>query len=188
VRGALRGELADASLPGARLVCHCDDCQAWARWLGRDDVMDAHGGTEVLQGWPALVRLTHGADQLRLARLSPKGLHRWYAGCCRTPVGNTMGSARVPFVGIPRRFLAATDAELDARFGPKAGIQGKFAPGGCPPGVAPSASPSTILAAAGRLVRGTWIGGSRPTPFFDDEGRTTAVATVLTPEERKALG
>jgi hypothetical protein len=44
--GSVRGiasEFARAS--GFRLVCYCKDCQAFARFLDRADVLDAAGGS-----------------------------------------------------------------------------------------------------------------------------------------------
>src|SRR4051812_45695184 len=75
-----------------RAVCYCDDCQIYALHLGREDILDARGGTEALMSSPSQVTLSTGADQLRCVRLSPKGLYRWYAGCCNSPLGNTLGA------------------------------------------------------------------------------------------------
>lgn len=169
------------------MVCHCADCRAWALWLGADGIVDAHGGTEVIQAWPAQLRFTRGAEHLALARLSAKGLHRWYAACCRSPVANTMG-AGLPFAGVIRRALACDDAELDARYGRAHGVQGRYAPGGCPPGVMPTASVGVIVGAVRILGRGWLAGGARPTPFFDDAGAPVRAARVLTADERAAPG
>lgn len=184
--GALRGELVAEPDRGARGVCHCDDCQAYARWLGRDDLLDEHGGTEVIQTWPARVRLGE-AEVLALVKLSPKGLHRWYAGCCRTPVANSLGSAKMPFNGVIRRVIDVDDATVTAIWGPAHGVQGRFAPGGCPPGVDRSASLGVIAGAAGILWRGWRAGAHAPSPWFDAEGRPVREPRVLSAEERRAL-
>jgi hypothetical protein len=45
-------------------------------------------------------------------RLTPNGLYRWYASCCKTPLGNTLGPA-IPFVGIvARTFEVGTQNDL----------------------------------------------------------------------------
>ncbi len=168
-------------------MCHCADCQAWARWLGTDGILDGNGGTEVVQAWPAQVRFTRGAEHVALARLSAKGLHRWYAACCRSPVANTMG-AGLPFTGVIRAALACEDAELDERYGAAHRVQGRYAPGGCPPGVMPSASFGVIAGAVPILARGWLAGGARPSPFFDDAGEPMRPPRVLTDAERSALG
>ena len=36
-----------------RVVCYCDDCQAFAHQLGRADLLDAQGGTDIIQVAPA---------------------------------------------------------------------------------------------------------------------------------------
>jgi len=99
--GTWRGALAADSITGARGVCYCDDCQAYARFLGRDDTMNAAGGTEVIQTWPAQLTVTAGANQLRLMRLTPKGLHRWYLACCRSASGGVPpGAHRTASLGV----------------------------------------------------------------------------------------
>ena len=51
-------------------ICYCKDCQAFARFLERPDLLDPAGGTDIFQMPPA--------------RLSDKGVLRWYTDCCRT--------------------------------------------------------------------------------------------------------
>lgn len=188
--GAVRGELHDATPAiGNRMTCYCDDCQAHARFLGRDDVLDPWGGSDIYQTTPSRVRISQGADQLRIVRLSEKGLVRWYAGCCRTPIGNMMG-ARWPFIGLSDAFMdhAADGRSRDERLGPAAGyIQGRYAVGGCPPHAHPSASMSVIGRSIWRLLAGAVRGSAQPSPFYDDKGQATAPTQVLTPAERDAL-
>src|SRR5262245_45837150 len=38
-----------APFNGFRLVCYCKDCQAFARFLDRPEVLDAAGGTDIFQ-------------------------------------------------------------------------------------------------------------------------------------------
>ena len=65
-----------------RAVCYCTDCQAFAHFLGLAHViLDAKGGTDVIQTVPANVTFTEGQHVLACMRLSPKGLLRWYARC-----------------------------------------------------------------------------------------------------------
>lgn len=180
--GAVTGTFAAEPKVGARGVCYCDDCQAYARWLGREALLDAHGGTEVIQTWPARVRID---GEVSLLRLSQDGLHRWYAGCCRAALANSFGSPRAPFIGLIAHFIADR-SPLDAVFGPAHGVQGRFAPGGCPPGVHPSADIGILTNAARLLLRGALAGAHHPHPFFGPQPR--AVARVLTPQERAALG
>ena len=61
---------------GLHLICYCADCQTAARHLGTDGVMDAAGGTNILQVAPEQITFTKGAENLGVLRLSPKGLMR----------------------------------------------------------------------------------------------------------------
>ena len=46
--GHVRGIAREVSpSAGFRFVCYCKDCQAFARFLDRPDVLDAAGGTDI---------------------------------------------------------------------------------------------------------------------------------------------
>ena len=48
--GHVRGIARDVSpANGFRFVCYCKDCQAFARFLERADVLDPAGGTDIFQ-------------------------------------------------------------------------------------------------------------------------------------------
>jgi hypothetical protein len=82
-------------------------------FLGRaDDVLDAYGGTEITQMSQANVVFTANADKIAAMRLSPTGMIRWYASCCRTPIGNTMATSALPFIGVIKAFIDAPSAAL----------------------------------------------------------------------------
>jgi hypothetical protein len=184
--GSLRGELRIGPQEGVRIRCHCDDCQAYARWLGTRDVLDERGGSELVQTWPARIVLQE-AGPLSLLRLSPTGLLRWYAGCCRAPIANSIARPGLPFTGVFRRALSIEDGNLDVLLGPALGVQGRFAPGGCPPGVSPRASFPILLGSIRLLTRGWWQRAARPSPWFDASGHPVRDATVLTRKERAGL-
>ncbi len=64
--GRVRGAASDVSpTRGFRFVCYCTDCQVFARFLERRDVLDAAGGTDIFQMPAGHVKLTAGADALR---------------------------------------------------------------------------------------------------------------------------
>ena len=114
-----------------RIVCYCDDCQAYAHHLGRADILDSQGGTEVVPVAPAALSFDRGKERVVCLRLSSKGLYRWYTTCCKTPLGNVL-SSRLPYIGVPVYIFG----DSTAFFGPRIGaIQGKFAIGRPPPGV-----------------------------------------------------
>jgi hypothetical protein len=136
---------------------------------------------------PSQVTLTEGKEHLRCVRLSPKGLMRWFAGCCQTPVGNTLASPKVPFVGLVHTFTdhAGDGRSRDAVLGPvRLHMMGRFARGGLPPHAHPSAPPGFLLRTA-RILGVAWLRGqARPSPFFDASGAPVVTPQVLTMAER----
>lgn len=188
--GTIRGHLRGASPHNVnRVVCHCDDCQAFLHHLGRADLLDERGGTDIVQVAPASLTFDEGAEHIAGVRLSPKGLYRWYAGCCKTPLGNTLRPS-VPFVGIALELFQGTpDApQRDAAFGPPRGaVFGQYAIGEAPPG---STKPNVGLLARliGRILGWKLKGQTWPHPFFDRAtGAPRHPVTTLSREERNAL-
>jgi hypothetical protein len=50
--------------------------------------------------------LSSGTDAMRCLRLSSKSrVLRWYADCCRAPIGNTAAGARFPIVAITHSLM-----------------------------------------------------------------------------------
>jgi hypothetical protein len=185
--GAVRGEL-DSARPLGRLICHCDDCQTAARALRRDDILDAHGGTDIFQVAPRSVRITMGAEHIACLRLSDTGLMRWHTACCQTPMGNTLPSPTVAFVGVPTTFMAVGGTNtatrtLDDALGPaQARLQGKVAVAGLSPPM--TTFPARFIARSALfLLRNRLLGRHRPHPFFVD-GKPIVAPRVLTTAER----
>lgn len=171
---------------GNHLVCMCDDCQAYAHWLGRaDELLDAHGGTAVFQLTPAQVRLTGGVDQVCCVRLSEKGLMRWYAGCCRTPIANTLANPKVAFLGLVDAFVPEPGRE---RLGPiLVRTQGRFGVPPLPPGSYARAPAWLLFRSLRQLLRGVFAGAQRPSPVFTDQGAPIVTPSVVSPDERARL-
>lgn len=99
-----------------RVVCYCKDCQAFARFLdpaGR--ALDAQGGSDVVQLAPHRIHISQGAEHLAVMRLSPQGMLRWYAACCRTPIGNTLARHDRPFTGLLRTMWTILGMVLGSR-------------------------------------------------------------------------
>jgi hypothetical protein len=184
VRGVVTGAAPDKV---NRVVCYCDDCQAFLHHLGRADLLNEHGGTDVVQVAPASLSFLQGRERIAGIRLTPKGLHRFYATCCKTPLGNTMGPV-IPFVGVVAQDFESGTQKADDVFGPPVGaVFGKYAVG-----AAPEASPRIGLRLMARtipLVVGWRLGGRTwPHPFFDRATRAPLYPlTTLSPEEREAL-
>jgi hypothetical protein len=184
--GAVRARVAEVSPSTTNhVVCYCKDCRAFARWLDRADVLDEAGGSCIVQVARGRVAFDAGLDQLACVRLSDKGLHRWYAACCRAPFGNTL--PRMPFLGIvDAAFDPADDAERRRRaIPPLVRIHTQSATGRLPPGGAPTLP---MLAHITRLML-TWsLRGLGGETFFDPRtGKARVEPRVLTPAERAAL-
>jgi hypothetical protein len=186
--GEVRGQVANASPSRVnRAVCYCDDCQAFLHHLGRADLLNEHGGTDIVQVAPASLSFRQGQERIVGIRLTPKGLYRWYASCCRTPVGNMVGPA-IPFVGIVVEAFASEAQRPDEIFGtPTGAIYGKYAVGPVP-GVSSGLDPR-LVARTLRLVFGWRLRGKTwPHPFFDQATRAPKFPlTTLSPGEREAL-
>jgi hypothetical protein len=192
--GALQGEARDVTAAaGNHAVCYCDDCQAFAHFLGRaSEVLDANGGTEIYQMSPALVRFTAGTDRLACVRLTDKGMRRWYAACCRTPIGNTMASRGMAFVGvIPFCFeRPADDPALLRTLGPILVRAFRRYAKGDPLKIPADRIPFTldVLRVVRLLLWWKLRGDSRGSPFFDAQtGRPTVEAHVLNDLELSAV-
>lgn len=178
---------------GNRIVCYCDDCQSFAHFLdGADQILDAHGGTDIFQMSPAGFEITQGGDHLACMRLRPGGLLRWYADCCRTPIGNTLGTRQVPFVGLIHSCTDHTShgRTRDEALGPvRARVHARFATGDR------AALDAHDRAPASMLLRFAWIvlkarlrGDHRRSAFFDDRtGDPTATPHVLTEDELRRV-
>jgi hypothetical protein len=186
--GAVRATVTDASPRMVnRAVCYCDDCQAFVHRLGRADLLNAQGGSDVVQVAPATLSFTQGQDRIKGLRLNPKGLYRWYADCCNTPVGNTMSPA-IPFVGIIASAFDHGTQRADDAFGPPVGaVQGKFAIGE-PPAGSKGIRPSLLFRAVSMVLGWRLTGKVWPHPFFNrDDGAPVYPLHVLSREERDTL-
>jgi hypothetical protein len=172
VRGVAR---AVSSSSGFRFVCYCKDCQAFARFLERPDVLDAAGGTDIFQMPPASVKLTDGTDALRSVRLSDKTrVLRWYADCCRTPIGNTADRSGFPIAAVIHSFMdhEAEGRSRDEALGPALCRIFERSAVGPLPADAPPAPSFRAFARRGTKMLAWWVRGlARPSPFFDERTR-----------------
>lgn len=182
--GSMAGEIEGRGLHN-HVVCYCTDCRAFARFLGRaDSVLDDQGGTELVQLAQPRLRFTRGERHLSIIRLSEKGILRWYAGCCRTPIGNTLASPRVSVIGLVHACLDR--ARLDRDFG---GAAARVHTGSAlgMPGPRPRGMPG-VIARLLAIVLWNGLGGRyRQSPLFDENGLPRAEAAVLSPDCLAAL-
>ncbi len=170
--------------PG-RLACYCDDCQTYLHALGREDLLDSAGGTEVIPVYPADCKILSGQEVLKCNRLSPNGLYRWSTTCCNTPIANTRPG--LPWLGIIYRAYTAKDPRvLENTFGPvRSAIMGRFARGTPPPYVSSRIGFKDMLTVLPFLLKGKLLGRAKPSPFFRADGVTPIVAPIVVPVEQK---
>lgn len=179
-------QLAIAARPrppqGNRVICHCNACRAFARVLGRSDILDPGDGTDILQIRCDRLSILRGAEHIAALRLSPDGLARWYTACCDTPLGNTGPGPHHPFFGAITHGIADT-----AALGPvkaRLNIPGdKTLPEGLPPA---SGSAAGVVLSIARIMFGGWLTGAhRRHPFFP-AGAPLVQPRVITREEKAA--
>jgi hypothetical protein len=186
--GAVRGVARGVS-PGKvnHCFCYCDDCQAFVHFLGRaGDIFDEHGGTEITQMSQASVAFTAGTDKIAAVKLTSKGLMRWYASCCGTPIGNTLGTSAMPFIGVIHAFIDAPSAAL----GPIRGRGwAKRAKGGRA-AVPKDGMPDALMVARmlGKLLKWRLRGDHKRSALFDAvTGNPLVEPRVLDSVEREEL-
>jgi len=170
--GEVKGHATGVSAASVtRSVCCCSDCQAFAKYLKREeDTLDAFGGTDLFILSQSQIKLDQGHDKLQSMRLTKKGMLRWYTHCCNTPVGNSM-NAKMPFFSLILPFVDQPNP--DAVLGPvRAYVQTQDAIG--EPDYAKH-SPKFPLGITVRIIRKMLVwkikGMNKPSVFFGEDGR-----------------
>lgn len=124
--------------------------------------------------------IDQGAEQLAVMQLSPKGMLRWYANCCKAPLATTPNSPKFPFAGFIVKRLADP-----SRLGPAKTRGFVQLPNGKQKheNLAPAA-----IGLLRRVVKSRLSGSWKNTPFFDPETQApVARPTVISKSERAAL-
>ena len=168
----------------ARATCYCHDCQAYARHLGQPGVMDAQGGTDIIAMNPDAVTFTSGEEHIAGLCLREGGLLRWYAGCCRTPLGNTPRDGKTAYVGMVAACLPDA-VERDAAFGPRDRIV--LNAGSAMDRVRPT--PFALVVGGLRIAAGITMAKLRrqtPSLFFDMNVQPHRTAHPLSAQERRS--
>ncbi len=170
--------------PG-RLKCYCDDCQAYLHYLGRSELLDENGGTEVIPIYPADMQIIQGKENLKCMCMSDKGLFRFSSSCCDTPIANTRPGN--PWAGV-NRYAFSDLKELDEVLGPvRSSILGKFAKGTPPKGTPQTFDLKGFLTVMPYLFKGKILKKNRPSPFFTEDLKPIVLPHVLSLEERQKV-
>lgn len=88
------------AISGTHLICYCDDCRGFAQHLGADRVLEPGGGLRLFQTLPGALQILRGGEHLACLRWSTRGMYRYYAACCGTPLANRMAKRGLPFIGL----------------------------------------------------------------------------------------
>jgi len=182
--GTVRGQLEGTGVHN-RLICYCTDCRAFAGFLGKTaEALDKQGGTEIVQVAQPRLRFLQGEDRLSAVRLSKKGMVRWYASCCNTPIGNTMADPKVSFIGLIH--VSLDHAQMNKDFGTRIAILNTdTALGETKP------TQRGLMRVIARIV---WIvvttrisGRYKNSQLFNASGSPRVVPSILTPQELARL-
>ena len=181
--GRLRGSVANVKAVN-RVKCYCPDCQAFAHFLGKgSETLDPYGGTNIVQMLPKNMVFTQGTEVLACMRLTEAGLLRWYTTCCNTPIGNTLPSSKMSFIGLIHNCLDASperfsSESLDNSFGTACiPVHTQYAKGELQP--KPLGFVVTILRNITRMLRARIDGSYKQTPFFSTDTDTPIVTPKI---------
>ena len=169
------------------VVCHCTDCQDFARLFDAEArILDEADGTHLLQTRCATLKLEQGGDELACIHLTDKPTLRWYASCCDTPMFNTYTNAKVPYITT---LLANCDSEHKNRVAGE--LLGHLFPGDAGAkgeGFEQAPMLKLLRGVGSRMVRDILSGDRKRTALFDAETlQPIATPRRLTDDERARL-
>ena len=150
---------------GTHAVCHCKSCRRAMELAGLEE--DAVGGVDIYQTAPDRIEVETGAEHLVPKQFSEsKGIYRWHAACCGTPMFTTTKTPAFFFAGFLTRNLADT-----APLGPV--IMEGFIPG--ENGKQRHKNLATLMwRLLKRAARARLSGRYRNNPFFTADGNPVA--------------
>lgn len=179
--GEVQGVLHDVAPENCcHLICYCKDCRAFARHLRQVASLEPGGGSPLVQVSPSRITISDGHVHIACLKLSQKGLIRWYAACCNTPLANTVATSRIPLAGMWRHNFDTVEG-----FGPVVthGFTKMALNGG------PRKDKGLYRMLGGLIKRslaGYLAGDARKNPFFSADGVPIVVPVVLDDDARKA--
>lgn len=166
---------------GIRVVCYCNSCQNYARHLQDhgQGILDEYGGTDIYQLAPCQVEFSQGAELIKGIKLSEKGVHRWFASCCNTPIGNTV-SLKTPFIGLIHNIID-DHANSDKHLGPVRARVHVYGAHGQLPAPQSKLLPVPVYIAKFILKILIWkiTGKGKSSPFYDVDGKEIYPLTTL---------
>lgn len=181
--GKVQGHAHDMdAIKGNRLTCCCSDCQAFAYYLmnlGRANhpaILDQYSGTDIFQMPISKLTIEQGFEELACMRLSSKGMNRWYAKCCNTPIGNTLGR-NMPFVGVVHNFMRHQTSRVGEIGQNRAYVQTHEIKKQIPTALKGSSS-KAILRSISKLISWKLRGFHRPSVFFTQEGNSIVTPII----------
>jgi len=146
---------------------------------------DASGGAEFVAARAEHVVLDAGIEHLACLSLSEKGLLRWYAACCNTPIANTTRDWKFPYVGIIRTCLMADSASFQRSF-PRVQMRVNTTSAKQAPQSMLLQTVVTLMGFMSRVIASRINGAYRRTPFFvSPEGLPRTEINVLSESERR---
>jgi len=165
--------------------CYCSDCRAFAHFLEQGErVLDAHGGTEIVQVSQARLQLIQGREHLAAVRLSDKGMLRWYAACCKSPIGNIMPDPKMAFIGLIH--TALDRARIDQDFGSVTACFETQAATGEPKPAQKGLLP-VILRFMWMTIAARVSGSYKRSPLFDADGQAIVKPQILSAQALQVL-
>lgn len=187
--GSAAGRLR-AGAEADRIVCYCDDCKAYAQYLGRaETVLDDRGGTEIVAVSPAFLDID-AAHRLASLRMTEAGPYRWHCPSCKAPIGNTHANYKLPYVGLFRSCLQEPPGgDWEGALGPVR-FRAFESEAVCadPPSRKHSGPGLFLMGFMWRLLLRRRRGEHKKTPFFDiATGQPVSTPATISPEERKRL-
>lgn len=186
--GAVQGFVTHPEKRLNRSICYCRDCQSYAYFLNKaEQMLDSHGGTDVVAVLPSALSITQGRDKLVCMSLSDRGLLRWYARCCTTAIANTPRSVKLAVVNLVHSCLGRAPNALERSYGRvDMRLNARSAQGHVPP--MREHKVSSLARTIKALIVARLDGTYRYTPFFDvDSGAPVSVPEVLSQIEREQL-
>ena len=180
--GTLKGKI-EQPQQAMRAVCYCTDCQTYAHLLGQPQrTLDALGGTDVIATQSRHVRFTSPTQTLACLSLSPKGLLRWYASCCNTPIANTPRDWKLPYAGLVHTCLNRLEPMGKSFPAVQMYVNPKTARGPLP-GRNTLGGMASFARVIARVGAARLTGGYKHTPFFDAQGSPIAAVKVAAPAD-----